>query len=241
MWGQIGTSAFDVKFGRFEAADLFPVGKDVYVESAVAFADPTATVGYRANSLRGRTAGSVAHLALTANLGVASLEVGVVESKADGAVKGIRPAVSFNVGPASVKVGFESGQTNATAGGVFSLDPTTGAITASAAAAQEKFEGFGGTVGLPLAGGTVNLNAASGKNKTTDTKSSSYGVVGVFGPAGVALISDKTGNVKQTTVYAAYSLPLFNTGATITPAVSSSRSSGLKTVSGAALRVNYTF
>ena len=33
MWGQIGTGMADVKLGRFEAADMFPAGKDVLVEA----------------------------------------------------------------------------------------------------------------------------------------------------------------------------------------------------------------
>lgn len=223
MWGQIGTSTADVKFGRFEAADLFPLGKDVYVD------DAGSAGGYRANTLRGRHTNSAAHLALTVNAapGV-SLEVGVVETKEAGAVKGVRPAVSFKAGPATVKLGFESGQTNAT--------------TTPVAAAQ-KFDGFGATVNFALAGGSVNLNASSGKNKATNVKSSSFGANGTFGAAGIGFIQDKTGTAKDTTIYAAYSLPLFNTGATVTPAISSSSSNvtGVQNKSGVAVRVNYNF
>lgn len=218
MWGQIGTSTADVKFGRFEAADLFPLGKDVYVED-------NGVAGYRANTLRGRSTNSAAHLALTVNAapGV-SFELGMVETKAAGAKKGVRPAVMFNAGPATVKLGLESGETN---GGA-------------------KFNGAGGTVGVALAGGTVNFNAASGKVKSTTTtaevKSSSFGIVGVFGPAGIAYVADKTGSVKENTVYAAYSIPLFGTGATITPAASYSKAKGSTSAnSGVAVRVNYAF
>jgi len=213
MWGQIGTKMADVKFGRFEAADLFPAGKDVYVDSA------GAASGYRANKLRGRFDGNPAHLALSVNAGAASFELGVAESKTTGEIKGVRPVVSFNAGPASVKLGLESAKT---VGGA-------------------KYEGFGATVGLNVAGGTVNLNAANGKNKTTNVKDTSVGVTAVFGPAGVAYVQDKTGSVKQNTIYAAYSIPLWNTGATVTPAISSSSSSGVQTKSGVAVRVNYAF
>ena len=47
-------------------------------------------------------------------------------------------------------------------------------------------------------------------------KGESFGVNATFGPAGVGYILDKTGSNKDNIVYAAYSLPLFETGATIT-------------------------
>ncbi len=225
MWGQIGTSVADVKFGRFEAADLFPVGKDVYVEN-------DGVNGYRANTLRGRFGSNPVHLALSVNAvpGV-GLELGIVETKNAGETKGVRPAVSFNAGPVSVKLGFETSKTNATA-----------------TAAESKLTGFGGTVGVPLMGGTVNVNAATAKVKVTgaaDVKSTSFGLVGVFGAAGVAYIADKTGDAKQNTFYVAYSLPLFATGATITPAASYSKqkndAANTAAKSGVAVRVNYAF
>ncbi len=49
-------------------------------------------------------------------------------------------------------------------------------------------------------------------------------------------------STKQNTVYVAYSLPLFATGATITPAASYSKAKGSANAnSGVALRVNYAF
>lgn len=47
-------------------------------------------------------------------------------------------------------------------------------------------------------------------------------------------------STKQNTVYVAYSLLLFATGATITPAASYSKAKGSAN-SGVALRVNYAF
>lgn len=227
MWGQIGTGMADVKFGKFEAADLFPAGKDVYVEDDLKNAGSSA--GYKANTLRGRFGNSSAHLALTVNAapGV-SFELGFVDGKnttAGNTNKGVRPVVSFAAGPVSVKLGLESGK-----------DIVTGV----------KFDGVGGTVAVPLMGGTVNFNLASGKVKPVsgDIKSTSFGVVGVFGPAGVAFVADKTGTLKQNTVYVAYSLPLFATGATITPAYSYSKSkqdTADGAASGVAVRVNYAF
>jgi len=213
MWGQIGTKMADVKFGRFEAADLFPAGKDVYVDSA------GAASGYRTNKLRGRFTGNPAHFAVNVNAGAVGFELGLADSKVAGNVKGFRPVVSFNAGPASVKLGLENVET---VGG-------------------DKYNGAGATVGLALGGANVNLNLGSGKNKTTNVKDSSVGANVVFGAAGLAYVQDKSGSVKQNTIYAAYSLPLFATGATITPAFSSSSSSGFQTKSGFAVRVNYAF
>ena len=49
MWVQMGNASGDIKLGRFEAADVFPVGKDVIVE------DGGTPTGYRTNTFRGRT------------------------------------------------------------------------------------------------------------------------------------------------------------------------------------------
>jgi len=225
MWGQIGTKTADVKFGRFEAADLYPAGKDVYVEEGGSGALGTTGLGHaRTNELRGRVSSDAAHLALTVNAGAASFELGVIESKTAASAKGVRPAVSFNAGPVSVKLGLESGN-------VTSLPGAT------------KFSGFGGTVGFGVAGGTVNLNLASRTDKVAggDEKHTSVGLVGVFGPAGIAVISDKDVGVKQTTAYVAYSIPVFNTGATVTPAASYSKRTSGQSFTGAAVRVNYAF
>lgn len=242
MWGQIGTSQANVKFGRFEAMELFAVGKDVIVEDDL-FSNPSFITGpgflghARTNVLRGRFGNNffnnvnanATHAALTVNAapGVA-IEVGVVENKAPGAVKGVRPAVAFGAGPLKVKLGVESGKVNANA-------PTL----------ETKFTGFGAVVAAPLAGGTLSANFSTRTDKVTgsaDVKHTAFGLTGVFGPAGIAYIADKDGGVKQNTIYAAYSLPLFNTGATFTPAASYSKAKGSTSANSAiGVRVNYAF
>jgi hypothetical protein len=62
-----------------------------------------------------------------------------------------------------------------------------------------------------------------------------------FGAAGIGYIADKTGSNKDSMVYAAYSLPLFDTGATITPAVSYGKGTNMNKNIGAVVRVNYAF
>lgn len=236
MWGQIGTGMADVKLGRFEAADMFPLGKDVLVEDG---ANPAG--GSRTQGLRGRMGASVFHGALTVNPGSGlSFELGIVESKADSTKKGIRPVVSFAAGPVTVKVGFESGQTN-------------GIAATPATDPAQKFNNFGVTVGGNLEGVGFNVSLGSGKVKDNgvdpEVKSTSFGANATFGPAGVGLImdTDKSGGVKNkdTVIYAAYSIPLFNTGATLTPAIShqtgKAGSTSLDSATSLKVRLNYAF
>jgi Porin-like glycoporin RafY len=225
MWGQVGTSMADVKFGKFEAADLFPAGKDVLVDDGA-----EVTGGYRANRLRGRFGNSAAHGALTINAapGV-GFELGVVETKAVDGIKGVRPVVSFAAGPVTVKLGFESGTANVT----------------STAVASHKFSGFGATVGGTFGGVGLNVNLASGSDKLVlgTQKSNSFGVnatVGAFG-AGYVMDKNKTLATKDTAIYAAYSLPVFNTGATLTPAVSHQTGTAVTAGTSFRVRLNYGF
>jgi Porin-like glycoporin RafY len=226
MWGQIGTGMADVKLGRFEAADMFPAGKDVLVEG-----NAERSTGSRTQTLRGRN-GNAFHGALTLNPGSGvGVEIGVIETKTATATKGIRPVVSFAAGPVAVKVGLESGKV----------------------IGVSKFSNFGVTVGGAFEGVGFNVNLGSGKSTPvgggTSTKGTSFGANATFGPAGVGLISDsdKTGSVKNSdmVVYAAYSIPLFNTGATLTPAVShqTGKANGVSAPSATSLRVrlNYGF
>ncbi|WP_338415742.1 carbohydrate porin [uncultured Sphaerotilus sp.] len=211
MWVQIGNAAGDVKLGRFEAADVFPVGKDVIVE------DGGAPTGYRTNTFRGRT--SDAHAALTLNAGSGiGFELGVMAAAKN---TGIRPVVSFGMNGFSAKVGLENGKN----------------------AAGKKVSGAGLTVGTTMAG--AGLNASFGSGKVDGVKGSSFGLNGTFGPAGVGYIMDKTnfttGTKKENTFYAAYSLPLFDTGATITPAASYSKADGDTKRIGLRARINYAF
>jgi Porin-like glycoporin RafY len=248
MWGQIGTGMADVKLGRFEAADMFPAGKDVLVEGGA-----EATGGYHAQTLRGRMGGDLFHAAITVNPGSGvGIEIGIVESKGAGNTKGIRPVVSFAAGPVSVKLAIESGQTNASSTG-YVLDSATGLVTPPTATPARKFSGFGATVGGAFEGVGFNVSLASGKKKSNavfaETKATSFGANATFGPAGVGLVSDseKTSGVKSSdlVIYAAYSIPLFNTGATLTPAVShqTGKVGGVsnKSATSVRARLNYTF
>jgi hypothetical protein len=211
MWVAFGNAGGDVKLGRFEAMDLFPLGKDVVVENS-------GYGGYRANKLRGRFGSDTVHTALGLNAGPARVEVGLVYSKDTDAVRGVRPAVSFTTGPVTLRAGVES--VKVVGGG-------------------ESTNGVGLSMGYALSkDASMNFNLG----KMEDDKS--FGFNATFGPAGVGLILDKGANsAKNTTFYAAYSLPLMGVkGATITPAISYAKGgTGTENQLAARVRINYAF
>ena len=222
MWVQFGNASGDLKLGRFEAADIFPVGKDTVVENDGA-------AGYR-NMLRGRYGNNAtygegtAHTALTLNAGSGlAVELGVIAAHKNTAV---RPVVSYSMDGFTVKFGIDSGKTPE----------------------GQKIRGGGVTVGTTMAGAALNLSYNAGK--VADLKGSSVGLNAVIGAAGVGYIYDRNdvaggGSIKENNVYVAYSLPLFNTGATITPALAYSKATGTGTDGDAKItarvRVNYAF
>jgi hypothetical protein len=214
-WIQFGNSKTDLKLGRFEAVDLFPLGKDVVVEGA------GAASGYRANSLRGRFSDGQLHATVGLNAGAGlRAELGVVTKK-DTTRKayGVRPTLTYATGPLTLRAGVESIKTEG-----------------STAATQT---GVGLSAGYAINNNTsVNVNYA--KNSKADAQS--FGANATFGSAGVGLIQDKNGSAKQTTFYAAYSFPLFGIkGATVTPAISRSTGTGKDGVTAVRVRLNYAF
>jgi len=214
MWVQFGNAGMDVKLGRFEAYDLFPVGKDTVVEYA-------GYTPYQANMLRGRKGSDVVHGALGLNAAAGlRVELGLVYSKEDGQARGFRPAVSYNNGPLTLRAGIEAVK-----------------VVGSTAGSEN---GIGLSVGYALSkDSNVNVNFA----KKEDDKT--FGVNAIIGAAGVGLVYGKgaTSADKVTTVYAAYSLPLFGVkGATITPAVSYSKGgTGTDDQVAVRARINYAF
>lgn len=248
-WVQAGTSAFDVKLGRFEASNLYPTPGDAFRIGGV----------YQTHNLRGRSllaagGGSIddrMHLALTVNLAPGtSLEVGVVDKKdvsnvtANGGsngYKGVRPTLGFSAGALSGRVGFESGKT------------VDGANEAS-------FSGMGGTVAFNLGNGvTLRANAASAKTKYAagDKKQTSVLLGADVGALTISFESGKNDDAgaaggaaapkvqKVSGLFAAYSIPLFGIkGATFQPAVGTGTkdNDGTKvTVTKVGARVHYDF
>ena len=213
-WVQAGNSGMDIKVGRFEAADLFPLGKDV--------AANIGTVGYKANTLRGRMKDGRLHAALGLNAGSAvRVELGLVtERQGKGGNFGVRPVVVYAAGPLTLRAGVESIKTDDVSGSTTGVGVSAGyAISDSASA---------------------NVNYSN----NSKLKSSSIGVNATFGNAGVGYIggNDKMSGIKSTSVYAAYTFSLFGVkGASITPAVGVYKQTGSKSDNSLRVRINYAF
>jgi hypothetical protein len=216
-WVQLGNSKADLKFGRHEAADLFPLGKDTVVEST------GVTGGYRANTLRGRMKDGRLHASLGLNASSSlRAELGLVTKKAgSGKEYGVRPTLVFTSGALTLRAGVES----------FRNEGGTGSSVT----------GYGLSAGFALSkDASVNANVA----KASKLNAQSVGLNAVFGPAGVGFVQDKNTllRTKVNTVYAAYTLPLMGVkGATITPAISHSTGTGVSGLTAIRLRVNYAF
>jgi hypothetical protein len=225
-WIQFGNAKADLKIGRHEAADLFPLGKDTVFEGT----NNDNASGYRANKLRGRMADGRFHGVLGFNAAPGlRLEVGLATKKNhahtvnnDNTITdpqteyGVRPTAVYTSGALTLRAGFESFKT--------------------VGAAQN---GYGLSAGYAINSSTVvNVNHA----KSSDLNASSTGVNLVAGAAGVGYVQDKTGTTKQNTYYAAYSFPLFDIkGASITPAISHSTSAGVDNLNAFRVRLNYAF
>ena len=231
MWVQVGSAKGDVKLGRFEAADLFPLAQDTLINHAGNV--------YAGNTLRGRKDASVFHAAGTLNLGSGlSLELGVIETKSLASASGIRPVLSYAAGPLSARLGFESGHfAPAVVGG-----------------ATNDVRGVGATLGYDFGGFKLTGNYASGQTDSalSNNNQRGFAVTAAMGGLVVGLISGKTdqvggGDQSVKTLYTSYSMPLFDIkGATITPALSSSTAklslTGAETQENALrVRLNYAF
>jgi hypothetical protein len=214
LWVQAGNATADVKLGRFEAMDLFPVGKDTVVEYA-------GYTPYQANALRGRKGSDVFHGALGLNAAPGlRVELGLVFSKEAEQAKGFRPAVMYSAGPLTLRAGLES---------VKVVGSTTGSET-----------GLGLSAGYQLNKDTnVNVNFAK---KEDDKSFGVNAIIGAAG-VGLVYGKGDTAAAKATTVYAAYTLPLMGVkGASITPAISFAKGgTGTKGQTAARVRINYAF
>ena len=212
MWVQFGNAAMDVKMGRFEAMDLFPVGKDTLVENS-------GYTGYHANALRGRFGKDTVHIAPGFNAGPARIEVGFVYSKEKGEARGVRPAVSFGSGPVTVRGGVESVK-------------TVGSTAGSA-------NGFGASLGYALsADSSLNLNFAKKEDDKSVGFNATLGAAGI----GLIFDKGANGAKNNTLYAAYSFPLFGVKGATITPAFSYAKGGkGTESQTAARVRVNYAF
>jgi len=214
-WIQFGSSAADLKLGRFEATDMFPPGKDTLISTA-----GSAGGGYQLNTLRGRIKDGRFHAVAGVNAGPLRVELGLVaENKNVTTPYGFRPTLAYTSGPMTLRLGAES------------IKTTNGPSQT----------GYG--LAATYKTGAMELNGNYAKNN--DSKLSSFGLNGQFGPAGIGFRQDKSdvgSGTTDNTVYAAYSFPLFGIkDATVTPAISLSNGTNVDNVTAVRVRLNYTF
>ncbi len=224
LWVQLGSASADVKLGRFEAADMFPIAQDTVVNHAGNV--------YGMNLLRGRT--DKFHAAASFNGGGAlKFELGLIDATdtALGAgTKGVRPVVMFSSGAFGFKVGAEVGKY----------------------LSGNNVDGAGFTANYSANGMAANLNFAQGKqDAVANNKMTSMAINGQIGAFALGFVSAKNdqlgGDVQVQTVHASYSIPLFGVaGASITPAMSHSTvkdsvAGTSKDVDALRVRVHYDF
>ena len=233
---QFGRKAWDVQIGRFEAIDLFPLGKDTVVEHA-GNGDARVT---QTNTVRGRK-DDVVHTALHFKPSDrTTLELGVMNSRTPvtagtDTFRGIRPAMTYQLSKNTViRAGLES-----------SKQETSGVET--------KRTGAGISAGMKAGNGDVNLNYSHLKETQTATNDVTVDTLGANyfgGRVGVGYVHSTTDNgtsskPKVDTLYAAYVMPLFNVkDATVTFAANASKADNVTTddsVNAVRVRFNYTF
>lgn len=228
MWVQFGTGMGDIKLGRFEDVDMWPVGRDTVLNR------PVVTVGgntftldpYRAQTLRGRIGGDVFHGVGTLNIGNGmSFSLGVVDQKGL-ETRGIRPIFQFSTAGINVKAGLELGKS----GG-------------------NDLTGFGVTGGMAVAGGNLNVNLANAKIKD-DSKQTTIGANYTMdlGPwvlleYGQAKPDGGGDTLKVTTLGLGYQFSLLGVkGATVTPALSMSNAKqGSDKAEDTSIRVRFNY
>jgi hypothetical protein len=232
-WVKFGNSSWDLQAGRFEAANLFPLGKDTVVVEAGGVSS------YQANKTRGRVGDNAGQFALHVNGDAVSFELAsiwgdeVAAGNDENAFSGIRPSVTFNGGSFSITAGAD----------IISSDNAAGATITD-------YSGFGITAGFTAGGAAINVNVASGSDDLTSTDTTSIGANATMGGFGIGLIQTTVDNggaadPSLTQVYAAYTHSLFDIDrASITYALATASSSDAgadDSATAARMRINYAF
>jgi hypothetical protein len=230
MYLKLGSSLWDLQLGRFEAADLFPKGKDVIVEHA------GGVTVYEANFVRGRAneGGQIAlHVNATDNL---QFELATFYGDndtlgADGKLfSGVRPSINYK-------------------GDRFLLGAGIEALRREVDGDTFTQMGYGLTAGVELGGNLLRANFAQLDDKPTGGKVTTLGLNVLRGNFGAGLVHSLNdgagagGDPEVTTVYAGYTIPLLGLdGASITFGASYSLAdnvSGDDSLAAARVRFNY--
>lgn len=245
MWVQFGNSMVDVKLGRFEAADMFALPRD----AIVLYAGGGGAV-YRAQTLRGRTPGTIVneggadagdvespwHGALTFNAGGGlAVEVGAIKTNDRDTNQGFRPVLTYTGGPLTVKAAIERIEWARTAVGADRNTETGFGLSGKYDLGSVAFLAHYAQIKDPFG------NKAKTLGLVVDTPTPGFTVGLIFAKNG----TDGGEDYKVQTGYAAYTMPLFDVkGATITAAGSISKAKGSNEADdekGVKLRINYTF
>lgn len=229
-WVQFGTSGWDIQAGRWEAVNLFPLGKDTVVVEAGGVSS------YQANKTRGRIGDDRGQLALHVNGDAVSFELATIwgdDADNETTFSGIRPSVTFNAGGVTVTAGAD----------IVSTDNAAGVTV-------EDFSGFGVTAGFSAGGAAINVNVAAGSDDLTSTDTTSFGANATIGGFGIGLIQTTVDNggasdPSLTQIYAAYTQSLFDIDrASITYALATASADDAGADDSATtgrVRINYSF
>lgn len=233
MWFQFGSSAWDVQMGRYEAINLFPLGKDTVVVHV-----PGVTV-YEANRGRGRIGGDDGQISLRIHPSDGfAFAVDTVYGDSTFGGDGqtlfsvIRPSVTFGAGGFTVTIGAES------------VDAENAGVTVADAS------GFAVTANFNAGGADINLNVATLDDKVANVETTTLGANAIIGPFGIGWIHSEddtagSGDPSLDSIYAAYTVPLFDIKrATLTYAIAHSTADDVgadDSTTAFRLRVNYSF
>lgn len=230
MWVKFGADNWSLQAGRFEAVNLFPMGKD----TMVVYAGDGSASAYMANAGRGRS-GDAGQFALVIDpAGGLKLELDTLWGSNGGndqdPLSVIRPSVTYGADGWSVTAGLEKS--------AYTMDDNSEVDTT----------GFAITGNFSVAGGSVNVNLASLDNDDATTQT--FGANATFGSFGLGFVqstNDDGTNADDpsvTTVYGAYTMPLMVDGASLTLAASTSSADNAGTndsATGLRARINYGF
>ena len=223
---QIGRDAWDLQMGRFEAVNLFPLGKDTLISHA------GGVNVYAAGDARGRQDDafhSALHLGNTSPL---KLELGTMISKqGDDKFTAVRPALTYTMGGMTLHAGIEK-------------------ISSETDGVEDDKSGYGLGATAALGGGSLSASLAKGDSDISPDVTS-IAVNYTKGPWGVGFVNSKEdadggASPKVNTLYGAYTMPIFNDkNASVTFAASTSKAKNVTAtndkVNAARVRFNYTF
>jgi hypothetical protein len=230
VYFQLGNKTWDAMFGRFEAVNLFPLGKDTVVVHA------GGVPVYEANKVRGRAGDDGGQIMFRYNpseqirFELASI-FGDDDTAGDNgtAISGVRPAISFMYPNIRVTAGFEKVNYDLTGGG--EVDQT----------------GFGINTGINVGEGFINLAASRLKDDDTDLDTTSFTANMTYGNFGLGYIHSNaevasSDDQKVNTLYAAYTMPILDLeNASVTFAASMSKASNVADDKANALRVRFNY